>query len=187
MIRLVAVFLSVAMLAACNGASDLNKAPVPLGDFSLHHNIAVAPKVSKGPLSREVSKEQLIKAMTDATAERFLRYDGARKYHFGMSIEGYNLAVPGVPLVLAPKSVLIINLTVWDDAANKKLTPKPHQITVFESFDQGPIVGSGYTKSAEEQLKNLAQNAAKSIENYLVKQNKAEGWFNGAPAVAAAE
>jgi len=38
-------------------------------------------------------------------------------------------------------------------------------------------VGSGYTKTAEEQLKNLSQNAAKSIENYLVKQNKAEGWF----------
>lgn len=180
MTRLVAILLSVVMLAACNGAADLDKAAVPLGDFKLVHNIAVAPKVQKGPLSREVSKEVLVKALTDATAERFGRYDGTRGYHFGMSIEGYNLAVPGIPVVFAPKSVMIINLTVWDDGKNKKLTPKPHQITVFESFDQGPVVGSGYTKSAEEQLKNLSQNAAKSIENYLVKQNKAEGWFENA-------
>ena len=182
MTRIAALLLSVLMLAACNGASDLNKPPVPLGDFSLQHNIAVAPKAQKGPLSREVSKDVLVKALTDATNERFSRYDGARKYHFGMSIEGYNLATPGIPIVFAPKSVLIIQLTVWDDAKNVKLTPKPHTITVIESFDQGPVVGSGYTKTAEEQLKNLSQNAAKSIENYLVKQNKAEGWFNGAAA-----
>lgn len=179
MTRLVAILMSVLMIAACNGAKDLNKAPVPLGDFNLQHNIAVAPNAQKGPLSRPASDEMLIKAMTDATAERFGRYNGTRNYHFGMSIEGYNLAVPGIPLVFAPKSILIIKLTVWDDGKNKKLTPEPHQITVFESFDQGPIVGSGFTKSAEEQLKNLSQNAAKSIENFLVKQNKAEGWFNG--------
>ena len=181
MIRVVAVLLSFVMLAACNGAADLGKAPVGLGDFNLKHNIAVAPKAQKGPLSREVPQEQLAKALSDATAERFGRYSGTRDYHFGMSVEGYVLAQPGIPLVFAPKSILIINLTVWDDAKNKKLNPKPHQITVLESLDQGPVVGSGYTKSAEEQLKNLSQNAAKSIENYLVKQNKAEGWFKGLP------
>ncbi len=187
-IRHFAMMISLVLLTACNGARDLQDAPVPLGDFNLVHNIAVAPKAQKGPLSREVTKEQLTKALTDATAERFDRYNGARNYHFGMSVEGYNLAVPGIPLVLAPKSVLIINLTVWDDAKNKKLTPEPHQITVLESFDQGPIVGSGYTKTAEEQLKNLSQNAAKQIENFLVKKNKEEGWFNGvAEAAVAAE
>jgi hypothetical protein len=179
MIRVVAVLLSVVFLAACNGAADLGKAPVALGDFNLQHNIAVAPKAQKGPLSREVSKEELAKALSDATAERFGRYSGTRNYHFGMSVEGYVLAQPGIPIVFAPKSILIINFTVWDDAKNVKLNAKPHQITVFESFDQGPVVGSGYTKSAEEQLKNLSQNAAKAIENYLVKQNKAEGWFKG--------
>ncbi|WP_235604606.1 hypothetical protein [Sulfitobacter sp. EhC04] len=185
MIRVLALLMSVAFLAACNGAADLNKAPVPLGDFSLLHNIAVAPKAVKGPLSREVSKEQLTKALTDATAERFGRYNGSRDYHFGMSIEGYVLAQPGIPLVFAPKSILIVNLTVWDDAKNLKLTEKPHQITVFESFDQGPVVGSGYTKSAEEQLKNLSQNAAKSIESYLVKQNREKGWFSAGPGTGA--
>ncbi|GLT09040.1 hypothetical protein PVW51_15705 [Sulfitobacter sp. PR48] len=185
MIRVLAVLMSVAFLTACNGAADLNKAPVPLGDFSLKHNIAVAPKAVKGPLSREVTKEQLTKALTDATAERFGRYNGSRDYHFGMSVEGYVLAQPGIPLVFAPKSILIVNLTVWDDAKNRKLNEKPHQITVFESFDQGPVVGSGYTKSAEEQLKNLSQNAAKSIESYLVKQNKEQGWFSAGPGTGA--
>ncbi|WP_237267545.1 hypothetical protein [Sulfitobacter alexandrii] len=189
MIRVISVLMTVAFLAACNGAADLDKAPVPLGDFNLVHNIAVAPKAVKGPLSREVSKEQLTKALTDATAERFDRYNGSRDYHFGMSVEGYVLAQPGIPVVFAPKSILIINLTVWDDAKNLKLTERPHQITVFESLDQGPVVGSGYTKSAEEQLKNLSQNAAKAIESYLVKMNKEKGWFrgNGATAAVAAE
>ena len=186
MLRLFAVMICVLTMAACNGASDLNQPPVPLGDFKLVHNIAVAPKAQRGPLSREATEEQLTKALTDATAERFGRYNGSRNYHFGMSVEGYNLAVPGIPLVFAPKSVLIINLTVWDDARNAKLTPEPHQITVLESFDQGPIVGSGYTKSAEEQLKNLSQNAAKQIETFLVKQNREKGWFNGGAAVASA-
>ena len=179
MIRVIALLMSLVTLAACNGASDLGEAAVPLGDFNLKHNIAVAPKAQKGPLSRDATKEELTKALTDATQERFSRYNGARDYHFGMSVEGYVLAQPGIPIVFAPKSILIINLTVWDDAKQEKLNPKPHQITVFESFDQGPVVGSGYTKSAEEQLKNLSQNAAKSIENYLVRQNAAEGWFNG--------
>lgn len=178
MFRVFAILMTVTFLAACNGAADLNKPPVPLGDFNLYHNIVVAPKVQKLPISRVVTEEVLTTAVKDAIAERFDRYDGARNYHFGVSVEGYVLAPPGIPLVLAPKSIMIINLTVWDDAAGVKLTDKPHQITVFESFDQGPIVGSGYTKTAEEQLKNLSQNAAKSIENYLVKQNAAEGWFN---------
>jgi hypothetical protein len=177
MVRILTALISIVVLSACNGASDLDKPAVPLGDFNLYHNIVVAPKVQKLPISREVSEEVLTTAVKDAIAERFDRYEGARNYHFGVSVEGYVLAPPGIPLVLAPKSIMILNLTVWDDAAGKKLTDEPHQITVFESLDQGPIVGSGYTKTAEEQLKNLSQNAAKSIENYLVKQNKAEGWF----------
>ncbi len=177
--RILALLFSVTLLAACNGARDLDEAPVPLGDFNLVHNIAVAPKATKGPLSRDASEEELAQALMDATAERFNRYNGSRDYHFGMSVEGYVLAQPGIPVVFAPKSVLIVNFTLWDDAKNKKLTPEPHQITVLESFDQGPIIGSGYTKSAEEQLKNLSQNAAKQIETFLVQQNKEKGWFNG--------
>ncbi|MGJ8615185.1 MAG: hypothetical protein ACSHWS_00005 [Sulfitobacter sp.] len=186
MIRLIAVLMSVAMLAACNGANDLNKAPVGLGDFNLYHNVVVAPKVQKVPLGRALPAEVMTDMLKTAVAERFDRYQGARNYHFGISIESYFLAPPGIPVVAAPKSAMIINVTVWDDAKNKKLTSEPHQITVIESLDQGPLVGSGYTKSAPEQFKNLSQNAVKQIENFLVKKNKEEGWFKGAadPEVA---
>jgi hypothetical protein len=171
--------MSLFLLVACNGARDLDQPPVPLGDFTLVHNIAVAPKAAKGPLSREASEEELVKALTDATAERFSRYEGTREYHFGMSVEGYVLAQPGIPLVLSPKSVMIVNVTVWDGEKREKLNAEPHQITVLESFGQGSLIGSGYTMSAEEQLKNLSQNVAKQIENYLVKQKTEEGWFGG--------
>ncbi|MEP1519963.1 hypothetical protein [Ascidiaceihabitans sp.] len=164
-------------LAACNGASDLKDAPVPLGNFNLVHNIVVAPKAYKGPLSRKASEEQLTTTLQAAIAERFDRYEGSKRYHFGVSVEGYVLAQPGVPLVLSPKSILIINVTVWDDAAGKKLNDEPKQITVLESFGSGTLVGSGYTLSAQEQLKNLSQNAAKSIERYLVQQRDEQGWF----------
>jgi len=182
--RLCVILVSLLDLSACNGAWDLDEPAVPLGDFNLVHNIAVASKAQKGPFSREATEEQLTEALAAATAERFDRYEGLRNYHFGMSVEGYVLAQPGIPVVATPKSIMIVNLTVWDDALNKKLNEKPHQITVFESFDQGPVVGSGYTKTAEEQLKNLSQNVAKSIESYLVRQNREKGWFAGQPEAA---
>jgi len=186
-LRFIGVMLIGATLAACNGAADLGKAAVPLGDFDLGHNIVVAPKVQKVPLGRELDVEVMKTMLQEAVSERFDRYDGTRLYHFGISIESYFLAPPGVPVVAAPKSAMIIRITVWDDAKNKKLTPKAHQITVLESLDQGPLVGSGYTKSAEEQFKNLSQNAVKQIENFLVKKNAEEGWFNEGVAVKPVE
>lgn len=182
--RALSAMMLAAALAACNGAADLAKPAVPLGDFNLSHNIVVAPKVQKLPLSRNLDTEVMTKMLQAAVAERFDRYDGERLYHFGISIESYFLAPPGVPVVAAPKSAMIIRITVWDDAENRKLTPKAHQITVIESLDQGPLVGSGYTKTAEEQFKNLSQNAVKQIETFLVRKNKEEGWFNKGEAIA---
>ena len=184
-LRGVVVLAMTVLLAGCNGAADLDAPAVPLGDFNLKHNIVVAPKVQKIPLCRALETEVMTTMLRDAVAERFDRYEGARLYHFGISIEGYCLAPPGIPIVAAPKSAMIIRITVWDDAKNEKLTPKAHQITVVESLDQGPLVGSGYTKTAEEQFKNLSQNAVKQIENFLVKKNREEGWFNATPEAAA--
>lgn len=186
-IRSAAAMMLLAVLAACNGAADLGEPAVPLGDFNLSHNIVVAPKVQKVPLSRELAPEVMTKALQEAVAERFDRYEGEKLYHFGISIESYFLAPPGVPLVATPKSAMIIRITVWDDALGKKLNEKAHQITVLESLDQGPLIGSGFTKTAEEQFKNLSQNAVKQIENYLVRTNAEEGWFNGGRTGEAAE
>jgi hypothetical protein len=177
MLRLVFGLMMMGLLAACAGNADLDEAPVPLGDFRLEHNIVVASKAQRGPLSREATEEQLVETVKAAMAERFGRYNGASRYHFGISVEGYVLAQPGVPLVLSPKSALILNVTVWDDAAGKKLNDEPKQVTVLETFGTGTIVGSGYTLTAEEQLVQLSQNAAKAVERYLVKQQAEEGWF----------
>ncbi|MGB7241475.1 MAG: hypothetical protein WBC93_05210 [Sulfitobacter sp.] len=186
MLRIAGLLLSLGILSACAGAADLNKPPTPLGDFRLGHNIVVAPKVVKGPVSRPASEEELTTAIKSAIADRFDRYEGDKLYHFGVSVEGYVLARPGVPIVLSPKSVLVIRLTVWDDAAGKKLNDKAKQITVLEQVSGETIVGSGLTQTAEVQLKNLSENVSKAIERYLVRQQKDEGWFKPSPNAAAA-
>lgn len=178
MIRVFLVGLMALALAACSrSGEDLSEPAVPLGDFNLSHNVVVAPKVVKGPFSRNATEEELTTALRDAIAERFDRYEGDKLYHFGVSIEGYVLAAPGVPVVYSPRSVMIILITVWDDAAGGKLTEEPHQITVFESLSGETTLGSGLTQSKEEQLRNLTVNAAKQIELYLVRQREKEGWF----------
>lgn len=177
MMRLVLGLMMVVLVAACSSIADLNDPPVPLGDFRLEHNIVVASEVQRSPVSRKATEEQLTEAVRAAVAQRFGRYEGASRYHFGISVEGYALAPPGIPLVLAPKSAMILNVTVWDDAAGKKLNEKPKQITVLETFGTAPIIGTGFTMTAEEQLTELSQNAAKAIERYLVRQQNEQGWF----------
>ncbi len=175
-------------LAACTGAKDLDAPLVPLGDFSLGHNVVVAPKVqTTAAVSREVPKEELVASLQSAIAERFDRYEGTKDYHFGVSIEGYVLAKRGVPVVAAPKSAMIIRLTVWDDARGVKLNEEPEQLTVLETLDGESIVGTGWSQSAETQLLNLSRNTAQAIENYLVKMKAEEGWFQDVPGTASLE
>lgn len=186
MIRQAVFLLAGLCLAACTGARDLDAPLVPLGDFSLGHNVVVAPKVqTTSTVSREVPKEQLTEALQSAIAERFDRYEGAKDYHFGVSIEGYVLAKRGVPVVAAPKSAMIIRLTVWDDARGVKLNEEPEQLTVLETLDGASVVGTGWSQSAETQLLNLSRNTAQRIEDYLVRMKTEEGWFEENPEAAA--
>lgn len=176
--------LAVVGLAACTNPNDLDRAPVDLGDFELGHNVVVAPNLTRGPASREASKDEWIAAMKLAIDERFGRYDGTRFYHFGISVEGYVLAIPGVPLVASPKSALILKITVWDDRSGKKLNVDPEMITVVESISGNTIISSGLTQSKEKQMENLTRNAAKLIQNWLVRQRANEGWFGPGEAAA---
>ena len=185
--RLPSLLAGFALLAACANTDDLDKPPVDLGNFNLGHNVVVAPKVAtSSAVSREASKEELTSALQDAIAQRFDRYNGSKDYHFGVSIEGYVLARAGVPVVAAPKSAMIIRVTVWDDAAGAKLNVPPEQMTIIEDIDGESLVGTGWTQSKEQQLEGLARNAAKAIETFLVKQNAENGWFEDDGAVAAA-
>ena len=178
MVRFLLTFVALGWLAACSpSGDDLEKGPVPLGDFRLGHNVVVAPKAVKGPLSRNATTEELTGALQSAIDSRFGRYEGNTLYHFGVSVEGYVLAAPGIPLVYSPKSVMIINVTVWDDAAGKKLNEEPEQITIFETLSGKTVVSSGLTQSKETQLRNLSVNAAKQIEIFLQKMRKENGWL----------
>lgn len=185
MLRLIALLAAMLTVSACASIGDLGKDRVALGDFSLGHRVVVAPNLTKGPASRDATKEEWEAAMVAAINERFGDYEGERLYHFGISVEGYVLAQPGIPLVLNPKSVIIFNLTVWDDAAGKKLNAEPEQITVFEAVSEKSILGSGLTQTKEEQIQALSRAAAKMIEKYLVRMNRQEKWFkSGAQAAA---
>ena len=182
MLRLIALVSLMMTVAACTNPNDLDKAPVLLGDFKLGYNVVVAPNITKGPASRDASKEEWIAAMKKAVGARFRRYDGDKLYHLAISIEGYVLAIPGVPLIASPKSALILNVTVWDDAAGQKMNEKPEQVTVIESFSGETVLGSGLTQSKEKQMQNLSRNAAKLIQNWLVRQKYQEDWFGGVAA-----
>lgn len=177
MFRIFALLAGFAMLAACTAASP-DEPLEDLGAFHLGHNIVIASKMQKGPISRDATQAEWVEVLTNAVADRFGRYDGDQLYHFGMSVEGYMLAPPGVPVIYNPKSALIINLTVWDDAAAKKLNPEVKQFTVFETATGGSmILGSGRERTKEEQMEMLARNAVGQIEDWLVEMHKEKGWF----------
>lgn len=167
---IVAAFLA---LAGC-AAGDLEETPKPMGDFQLGFVVPItSPNLTKGPVSREATPEEWKDAMKQAFDARFSRFEGDAFYHLGVIVEGYVLAQPGIPLVLSPKSALIFSITVIEDATQETLTPEPHQITVVESIGAGTLLGSGLVMSREEQLEELARNAAVATERWLRQQP----WF----------
>ena len=185
MLRLTALLGLLSILTACTNPNDLDEAPAYLGDFRLGHNVVIAPNLTRGPVSREATEKEWAEAMTDAIDERFGRYEGERLYHLGISVEGYVLAMPGVPVVASPRSVLILRVTAWDDARQEKLNPEPHQVTVLETASAKTILGSGLTQTKAQQMRNLSRNAAKLIQNWLVRENARNGWFEGGVAGSA--
>jgi len=183
MIRLLAC-LGLLLVTACTNARDLDREPAYLGNFRLGHNVVVAPNLTRGAASRKASAEEWTGAVTRAMTERFSRYEGTKLYHLGVSLEGYVLAIPGVPVIASPKSALILKITVWDDAAQAKLNAEPEIITVVETISPATVIGSGITQNRDQQIAHLSRNAAKNIETWLKRQNDTLGWFedDGRPA-----
>lgn len=184
MIRKLATMALLALTMGCTDVSDLQEAPADLGNFKLGHNVVVASKARQAALSRDASEEDWVNALTAAVDERFGRYEGERLYHLGISVEGFSVAPPGVPLVVSPKSVLIVRVTLWDDALGKKLNEEPKQFTVFESLSGETLVGSGLTQSKDEQIRNLSRNAAKLVQNWMLQNPE---WFPGIGTAEALE
>jgi len=185
-IRIFALLAALVTLAACTAAAP-DEPLEDLGAFKLGHNIVIASKVQMVPGSREVSQEEWIDALKNEVDARFSQYDGDQLYHFGISVEGYFVAPGGVPLVLSPKSVLAINVTVWDDAAGSKLNQEVKKFTVFETTTADSfLVGSGHARTREEQILGLARNAIGQIEDWMVEQHKENGWFDAKSTAAEA-
>ena len=174
--RLKALCLVLA-LAAC-GKSDLAEPPVPLGDFALGLNIVYADKVEMVPISRKATPDEWERVMKKAVQDRFGRYQGTKLYNIGISVDGYALAPPGIPVVAAPKSVLVITANIWDDAAQKKLNEVGKQFTVFESLSGESVIGTGLTSNRKQQMDALAYNAVKKVETWLLENPE---WFGLPP------
>ena len=174
---MIALCLGLPLLAACQ-TSDLMEPPVPLGEFALGLNVAVADNVQKVPISRDASPDDWEAAMKKAVADRFGRYEGTKLYNIGISIDAYALAPPGVPLVLKPKSVLVVTANVWDDAAEKKLNAEGKQFTIFEKMSPETVIGSGVTQSKQKQMEILTYNAAKKVEEWFLQNPE---WFGLPP------
>lgn len=185
MIRILTSLAALVMLAACAAEPNANDPLSDLGAFRLGHNVVIASKMQQSPVSRDATAEEWIAVLKPALARRFGRYQGNQLYHLGISVEGFALAPPGVPLVYKPKSALILNVTVWDDAAGTKLNAKPEQFTVFErTTGESFLVGSGNQRTKEQQMAGLAANAVRRIEEWMVAQKKEQGWFEPRPGAA---
>ncbi|WP_371039026.1 MULTISPECIES: hypothetical protein [unclassified Rhodosalinus] len=175
-----AILALLGLVAACGTTADLAEPPVPLGDFRLGHSVVLAREPVIGPASREATRQEWEAALDAAIEERFGRYEGDSFYHFGVSVDGYVLALPGVPILFSPNSALIVSVTVWDDATGTKLNEEPFRVTVTESpTGESLLLGSGLSNSKQEQLRNLSVSAAKQLERELVRRHREEGWFGG--------
>lgn len=178
------LLLAVLALAACADGRNLGEARPELGNFRLAHNIVIASAAVQGPLSRPAEAADWEESLRAEVSRRFGRYEGDRLYHLAIHVDAYVLAIPGVPLVVSPRSVLIVGVHVWDDALGRPLNEERRQFTVFEQLSGGTVIGSGLTQSAEQQMLNLSRNAVLMIEDWLAENPQ---WFGAEPAAAGAE
>lgn len=166
--------LAGALLAGCE-VGDLEETPPPMGRFLLGHNIAVVlPETEVGPMSRTVEPEVWINAVRTAVNDRFSRYDGDQYFHIAVTVLGYSLAEEGIPFVISPRSVLLAEVNLFRDSdGGTPITEEPKQFTVFEEGIQG-IMGSGRTRSAEEQAASMSRNLALLIQEWMLDN---PDWF----------
>ncbi|MDA0900810.1 MAG: hypothetical protein O2824_01430 [Proteobacteria bacterium] len=179
--RSVAAGIMALLLISCAAPDPLGKPQIPMGDFALGFNIVVADKMQQVPPSRDATPEEWIAVISSEINRRFGAYEGDKLYHIALSVDAYSLAPPGIPVLLSPKSVLVISANIWDDAAGVKLHDAPNQITIFEGASPDTIFGSGFTHDREEQMQILARNAAKRVQAWMLENPQ---WFGIDPDAA---
>ncbi len=180
-LRKTAMVVAAAGLLGCAAPDPMGEAQIPMGDFALGFNIVVADNMQQVPPSRDATPEEWIAVLSSEIDRRFGSYEGEKLYHIALSIDAYSLAPPGIPVLLSPKSVLVVSANVWDDAAGVKLHDAPNQITVFEGASPDTVFGSGFTRNGEEQMQILARNAAKRVQAWMLENPQ---WFGIDPDAA---
>ncbi|AHC99452.1 hypothetical protein [Leisingera methylohalidivorans] len=184
MIRILSILAALGMLAAC-GETRLDEAPEDLGAFQARVTHVYTEKALQWPLSRNADHSEWDAAIKNALETRLRRYQGAQEYDVAVTLEGFMLAPPGVPVLFSPKSAVVVNVFVYD-VAEKKFLAKKHQMEIFESTTgESALLGSGHARTKEQQIQGLAVNIADKVEEWMADQHKEEGWFAPRPAAAA--
>ena len=172
-------------LSACATGDPLEDELPDMGNFRLSHNIVVADNMQQVPPSRDATPEEWEDILTAEIDRRFGGYEGDRLYHLGIAVDGYALAPPGIPVLLNPRSILVLSVNVWDDAAGAKLHDQPEQIFVMEgAAPETFLVGSGIARNRQEQMQVLARNAARRIQLWMLNNPE---WFDIDPDAAAGD
>jgi len=174
----------VLTLVACAAGDPLEEELPPMGDFRLAHNIVVAENMQQVPPSRNATPEEWEEILESEIDRRFGAYEGDRLYHIGIAVDGYALAPPGIPIVLSPRSILVLSVNIWDDELGEKLHEESEQIVIFEgSSPETMLLGSGIVRNRTEQMAILARNAARRVQLFMLQNPE---WFNISEEEAAA-
>ena len=174
----------ITTLVACAAGDPLDEELPPMGDFRLAHNIVVAENMQQVPPSRNATPEEWVEILESEIDRRFGAYEGERLYHIGVAVDGYALAPPGIPIVLSPRSILVLSVNIWDDELGRKLHEESEQIVVFEGTSpETMLLGSGIARNRTEQMGILARNAARRIQLFMLENPE---WFGISAEEAAA-
>ncbi|WP_171241348.1 hypothetical protein [Ruegeria sp. HKCCA5491] len=180
MLRILTLITGLTLLGAC-AQTQLYEEPESLGEFKLRVNYAFAEKAVQGPVSRDATPDEWTAAIQNAVDVRLGRYEGAQEYDIGISLEGYMLAPPGIPVIYNPKSTAIVLVNVYD-VKNKEFLAKGKQFQVLEdTTGESALTGSGNTRTREEQMSGLALKVADRVEEWLAEEHEDNGWFQRRP------
>jgi len=175
----------LSLISACT-QTQVYEEPESLGEFKLRVNYAYAEKAKQGPVSRDATPEEWASAIEKGVDIRLDRYEGAQEYDIGISLEGYMLAPPGVPVIYNPKSTAIVLVNVYD-VGKKEFLAKGKQFQVLEdTTGDSAIQGSGHTRTKQEQMDGLSLKIADRVEEWLAEEHEKNGWFDQRPEPAQA-
>ena len=165
--------LALGGLAACATTDPATEAAVDLGRFQLVAPIIVTKNARKIPPSRDASLDVWETVLSEELVNRFGRYTGGTDYYIALNLDGYALAPPGIPIVLAPKSILVVTANLWTATPQEKVAG-PEQLTTFENADSF-LLGSGLMMDADEQMRVLARNMARTVQGWMLRYPEALG------------